>query len=110
MKIKSFEYEFVEFIPKLIEEGKLYISIPYKIMKHKCACGCGSEIALPIDEIDGWTFTFYGYSISLSPSIGNWELPCRSHYIIRKNQVIEIKDFFNSSKKRKKIKWFFQKK
>ena len=33
--------------------------------------------------------TFDGESVSLNPSIGNWYLHCRSHYLIRKGKVIE---------------------
>jgi len=29
----------VEFIPDVIEEGKLYVSMEYATMVHKCACG-----------------------------------------------------------------------
>jgi hypothetical protein len=30
---------------------------------------------------------FDGESVSLAPSIGNWEFPCRSHYWIRDNTI-----------------------
>jgi hypothetical protein len=33
--------------------------------------------------------TFDGVSISLWPSIGNWNFPCRSHYIVKANRIIE---------------------
>jgi hypothetical protein len=33
--------------------------------------------------------TFDGESVALWPSIGNWNLPCRSHYIIRDGRAIE---------------------
>jgi hypothetical protein len=35
--------------------------------------------------------SFDGQTISLRPSIGNWDYHCRSHYIIRRNRVIEAK-------------------
>ncbi|WP_414695066.1 DUF6527 family protein [Paraburkholderia sp.] len=35
-----------------------------------------------------WTLTFDGEHISLWPSVGSWNLPCQSHYVIRKNRVI----------------------
>lgn len=31
--------------------------------------------------------TYDGETVSLSPSIGNWNFPCRSHYIIRHNRI-----------------------
>ena len=33
--------------------------------------------------------TFDGETISLRPSIGNWNTPCRSHYVINRNRIIE---------------------
>ncbi len=33
--------------------------------------------------------TFDGETISLRPSIGNWTLKCRSHYVIDRGKVIE---------------------
>jgi hypothetical protein len=35
--------------------------------------------------------TYDGETISLWPSIGNWTLACRSHYVIERNQVIEAR-------------------
>jgi hypothetical protein len=32
--------------------------------------------------------TFDGDLVSLSPSIGNWQFPCRSHYWIRENAIV----------------------
>ena len=37
---KTIAHEFVDFIPDVIEEGKLYVSIEYATTVHKCACGC----------------------------------------------------------------------
>lgn len=36
-----------------------------------------------------WKMIYDGMSVSLEPSIGNWNLACRSHYIIKKGRVIE---------------------
>ncbi|WP_443045096.1 DUF6527 family protein [Streptomyces sp. Go40/10] len=49
---------------------------------HLCCCGCGNKVVTPLSPTD-WSLTFDGASISLSPSIGNWSYPCRSHYWIR---------------------------
>jgi hypothetical protein len=49
-------------------------------------CGCGNEVVTPISPT-GWTLNFYGDSVSLSPSIGNWSFKCRSHYFITKNKI-----------------------
>jgi Family of unknown function (DUF6527) len=79
-------HEFVEYIPEKLEEGVLYISIPYVTAVHNCACGCGEETVTPISPA-GWKLIFDGESISLYPSIGNWSIPCKSHYWIRDGRV-----------------------
>jgi hypothetical protein len=35
----------------------------------------------------GWNLTFDGVFITLHPSVGNWNLPCKSHYWIDRNRV-----------------------
>ena len=78
---------FVEFLPDELETGKLYISMQYATASHKCCCGCGCDVVTPISPTD-WHLAFDGRSISLTPSIGNWSYPCRSHYWIRHNRVV----------------------
>ncbi len=80
--------EFVDDMPGRLTPGVLYVSIRYKTAMHLCCCGCGSEIVTPFSPAQ-WRMTFDGESISLHPSVGNWNLPCRSHYIIRDGRVIE---------------------
>jgi Family of unknown function (DUF6527) len=81
------KHKFVDKIPDFIEEGILYVSIPYETAIHKCCCGCGSEVVTPLSPAD-WSVIFNGESISLDPSIGNWSFKCRSHYWITRNKVI----------------------
>src|SRR4051812_44157952 len=78
---KSFIPEFSEFIPSKLEEGVLYISIPYSRASHKCACGCGLVVVTPFSEPD-WDLIYNRDGVSLDPSIGNWSFPCESHYWI----------------------------
>jgi hypothetical protein len=80
-------HEFVEFIPKNIEEDKLYISIEYNVAKHKCPCGCGTEIVTSLSPV-GWKLIYNGDTVSLEPSIGNWQQKCKSHYFIKNDQVV----------------------
>ena len=77
---------FVGDVPEELKPGVLYVAAEHGVMMHLCACGCGSEIALPLSPID-WRLTFDGETISVSPSVGNWSLPCRSHYIIDRSLV-----------------------
>ncbi len=85
--MKTISFKFVELIPEQLEDGIVYISTKYCTVVHKCCCGCQEEVVTPLSPVD-WQFSFDGKTISLYPSIGNWSLPCQSHYWIRKNKVI----------------------
>lgn len=78
---------FVKYIPEDLLKNKMYISLENEIIAHKCPCGCGEKIFIPLTPI-GWKMTFDGEGISISPSIGNWQLACKSHYWIENNKVI----------------------
>lgn len=80
------EHKFVEFIPDKVEEGILYISIEYCTTIHKCVCGCGNEVVTPLSPTD-WILSFNGKTVSLYPSIGNWNFDCQSHYWIKNNKI-----------------------
>lgn len=84
--MKEIRFQFVEFIPDYIEEGVLYISTQYCTAIHKCVCGCGNEVVTPLSPTD-WELTFNGKTVSLSPSIGNWNFDCKSHYFITRNKI-----------------------
>ncbi len=83
MKLK---HQFVEFMPDVIQEGVIYISLEYKSVIHRCACGCGKEVNTPLHPT-GWKILYDGESISLKPSVGNWSFDCKSHYWIANNKV-----------------------
>lgn len=84
----SLIYKFVEFIPSDLENGILYITVEYKTAVHLCACGCGNKIITPITPTD-WKLVYDGRTVTLKPSIGNWNFDCRSHYWIKRNQIIK---------------------
>lgn len=79
---------FVKGIPREIEPSILYVSMEYGTVIHSCCCGCGHEVVTPLTPTD-WKLTFDGETVSLWPSVGNWNLPCRSHYVIQCNRVLE---------------------
>ncbi|WP_288185005.1 DUF6527 family protein [uncultured Sporomusa sp.] len=80
-------FKFVEFIPPVLENMTIYISIPYTTVVHKCCCGCGKQVVTPLSPTD-WKLIFDGKTISLDPSIGNWSFSCQSHYWIWNNTVL----------------------
>src|SRR5712672_2590445 len=79
-------HEFVDYIPDTLKEGVIYVCIPFATVVHKCCCGCGNEVVTPLSPTD-WKLIFDGQSISLYPSIGNWNFACQSHYWIKSNRV-----------------------
>ena len=86
MKQDALTPRFVEFVPDYIAAGVLYISLDYEIAVHSCCCGCGHKVVTPLSPTD-WSLTFDGDTVSVSPSIGNWSLPCQSHYWIIRNSI-----------------------
>jgi Family of unknown function (DUF6527) len=88
MRDKILQHRFVDSFPEALEAGILYVSMEYGSVAHCCCCGCGEQVVTPLTPTD-WNITYDGETISLQPSIGSWTLPCRSHYVIRRNRVIE---------------------
>jgi hypothetical protein len=88
MKIDFLIPKFVEFIPEppLMEDGILYISRAFQIAIHRCACGCGVQTVTPLGPGD-WTMTEKDGFVTLRPSIGNQQFPCKSHYLITDNKI-----------------------
>jgi len=103
--------EFVRLMPKQLDESVLYVSMEYATAIHLCACGCGNKVVTPLSPAD-WSLRYNGESLSLSPSIGNWNFPCRSHYWITDNRIrwqhswadeADIKRVKNKLKKRRSL-------
>jgi hypothetical protein len=88
MRHSRLKHRFVQHIPDRLEPGVLYVSMEYGTATHSCCCGCGEEVVTPFTPTD-WKMTFDGETVSLWPSIGNWNLPCRSHYVIERGRVIQ---------------------
>jgi hypothetical protein len=87
MRIEFLRPEHVEFIPKVIDPGVIYISNKFRTASHLCCCGCGTKLVTPLRETE-YKLTERAGAVSLSPSIGNWNHPCQSHYWISGNRVI----------------------
>lgn len=84
------QHEFVPCIPEKLEDHVIYVCLPFSTVAHKCPCGCGHEVNLPLSPRD-WQLIFDGETVSLFPSVGNWSLPCESHYWIENDQVVWAK-------------------
>ena len=82
--------QLTETIPEDIEEGILYVSLTYWTTAHKCGCGCGQKVVLRLSP-KHWAITLNGESVSMYPSVGNWQLPCRSHYWIEDGRIVHAR-------------------
>ena len=87
MRTERLRHEFVDRFPAQLEQGVIFISIPFATTAHLCCCGCGSKTVNPLTPTD-WSITYDGETISLSPSVGNWSYECESHYWIEGSCVI----------------------
>ena len=90
MQFKRLEHRFCTHIPVSLEQGVLYVSMEYATAAHRCCCGCGEEVVTPFTPTD-WKMIFDGVAISLWPSVGNWTLPCRSHYVVKEGVAIKTR-------------------
>ncbi|MBW8016147.1 MAG: hypothetical protein FVQ82_08170 [Planctomycetes bacterium] len=79
--------ERVSYMPKELEPGVLYVSEEFGAVAHLCPCGCGSKIRTPLGSTE-WSLKVTDKGPSLFPSIGNWQLPCKSHYWIKHGEII----------------------
>lgn len=81
---------FVDTMPEVLEQGVLYISEKYETAIHLCACGwCGDKTVTPFNNSQtGWQYMRDADDrVTLRPSIGNQQFPCRSHYWITENRI-----------------------
>ena len=86
-KLSEITPKFVDLIPADPESGVLYISKKYNTAVHMCCCGCGNKVVTPLKP-GQWSLTVANNEkVSLSPSIGNWNFTCQSHYWIKSNKV-----------------------
>lgn len=82
----KFELRRVRFLPKELKSGVLYVSEKFEIAAHLCVCGCGTKIRTPLGATE-WSVEETKTGPSLSPSVGNWQEACQSHYWIERGKV-----------------------
>jgi len=79
---------FVEFIPDIKKENHIYISEKYSVAVHHCLCGCLQRTVMPISDTDNNKWKLIKEkdgTVSFIGSVGNYNFPCKSHYVITKN-------------------------
>lgn len=104
MSAPAFDLAFVTTMPEALQERVLYVSMEYDTAIHRCACGCGEEVVTPLSPRD-WSMTYNGEALTLAPSIGNWRLPCRSHYWIRHSTPVWVPDITASERPEEPASW-----
>lgn len=77
----------VHYMPKKLMQGVLYVSQEYGAAAHLCACGCGTKVRTPLGPTT-WSLEETDRGPTLRPSIGNWQLPCKSHYWISQGEIV----------------------
>lgn len=82
----KFELQRVHYMPKKLQPGVLYVSEEFGTAAHLCACGCGSKIRTSLGPIE-WSVEETDGGPSLSPSVGNWQQACQSHYWIYRGEI-----------------------
>jgi hypothetical protein len=85
-KLETIRPAFIDRIPKVLENGVIYISQKYSTAAHNCCCGCGTKIMTPLKP-SRWRLEINGNAVSMYPSIGNWSAGCQSHYWIKNNRI-----------------------
>lgn len=83
----KFKLQHVHYMPKELIPGVLYVSKEFDTAAHLCACGCHSKIRTPLGPTE-WEVQETERGPTLRPSIGNWHLPCQSHYWITRGEVL----------------------
>jgi hypothetical protein len=79
--------ERVHHAPDVLSPGILYYSEAFTTAIHLCPCGCHTEVVTPTGS-GGWVFKDDPGGPTLTPSVGNWQIQCRSHYWITAGEVV----------------------
>lgn len=88
LKHEVYELVQVEFIPEELEPKKIYVSEKHNVSQHICPCGCGNTVVLTLIPEVGWCHSIIEGGFTVMPSIGSYDLDCKSHYYIRRNQIV----------------------
>lgn len=81
------DLQHVYYMPQELKPNILYVSEEFGAAAHLCPCGCGTKIRTPLGPTD-WTLYETKKGPTLRPSIGNWQIPCQSHYWITEGKIV----------------------
>ena len=87
-----FKLERVQYMPQHLDLGVLYVAEQFGAAAHLCPCGCGTKVRTPLGPTE-WALEETAAGPSLSPSVGNWQHPCQSHYWITGGEVVWAKQW-----------------
>jgi hypothetical protein len=82
--LDNIKLQYVHFMPEKLESGILYVSKEFGVAIHLCPCGCENQVVTPLNK---WTFTEDTNGPTLYPSVGNFQLDCKSHYFIKDGKI-----------------------
>ena len=89
MKQTEYKTLFVERMTSDIKEGTLYVLPHFEVAIHNCMCGCGEKVVTPLGD-GQWSWSYDGNNATLSPSVGNFQYDCKSHYFLRQGKVLWV--------------------
>lgn len=81
----KYRYQLVDRIPNEMHEGVVYHTEEFELAGLLCACGCGHRITLLVP--DSHEVRSEGGYATILPSIGVFDAPCKSHYVISAGEV-----------------------
>lgn len=81
----KYRYQLVDRIPTQVRESVVYHTQEFELAGMLCACGCGHRITLLVpDSHQVWDEGGYA---TIQPSVGVFDAPCKSHYVISAGDV-----------------------
>lgn len=96
MKVNELKTVHLTIMPKVedMEHGVIYVSMKFNLAIHLCACGeCRWQTVTPFvletaSMNHFWQYTENEGRVTLHPSIGNHQFPCKSHYWVRDGKIV----------------------